>query len=139
MQQSPFQQSLYIKIEERVPGFYDLLAMNDEQLILPPETWISKLYFKHEPSFYGLHVATNERHITIAISELLDLLCTRYKNPFLTIQGANEASQELLTYLSLSAQTWERPDLWQLVTVNPEAEQVLQFDNSTIDSMQQNY
>ena len=134
MQRSPFQQTLFIKIEERMSGFYDLFAMNDEQLILPPETWISKLYFKHEPSFYGLQVATNERHITVPTYELLDLLCTRYKNPFLTIQGANEASQELLTSLAMAAKQWERPDLWELVTVDVDAEQVLRFDNSTIDN-----
>ena len=136
MQTLPFQQTLYLKIEERAPGMFELLAINDEQLIMPPEVWISKLYFKHEPSFYGLHISTNERYIIVTTAELLDLLSSRYKNPFLTMRGATEASQELLLTFTQAAHIWEQPDLWQHVTISDEERPTIQFTASHIDAKQ---
>ena len=136
MQTLPFQQSLYLKIEERSPGVFELLAINEEQLILPPEIWISKLYFKHEPSFYGLHISTNERHIIVSAAELLDLLGSRYKNPFLTIRGATDTSQELLLALTQAAHVWEQPDLWEHVSVTGDEQPKLIFSGEAVDSTQ---
>lgn len=136
MQALPFQQTLFLKIEERALGIYELLAINDEQLILPPEIWISRLYFKHEPSFYGLHISTNERYIVVTAAELLDLLSSRYKNPFLTVRGANDASQEIILAMTQAARLWEQPNLWDHITITEEDVPALQFVDDVVSEQQ---
>lgn len=122
----PFQQMLNLKIDEVQAGYYAILNVTKEGLIHAPETWIHYLFYKHEASFYGSTVKTNERHVVLSLAELLDLLSPRYANPFVKVQPVDARSKAVLNAIEQVQPAWQDERIWTHLSVNEALE--LQVD-----------
>lgn len=130
---SPFTRLLTIKIEQVQEGYYSLLCLNKDGLILPPEMWITSLYYKHEKSFYGSTVKTNERHIVVPSYELLDLLSIRYKNPFIELNGADKTSLSILDTIRRLQAYWQNDKIWSHIAIDEESRNPIKLDFPNFD------
>ena len=133
MAKSPFTRILTIKIEQVQEGYYSILCLNKEGLILPPEMWISSLYYKHEESFYGSTVKTNERYIIVTSYELLDLLSVRYKNPFIEFNGADQTSVSIIDTIRRLQAYWLNDKIWSNITIDEESINPIKLDMPNLD------
>ncbi|WP_107839962.1 DEAD/DEAH box helicase [Metasolibacillus meyeri] len=122
---SPFVKLLRLKVTELQNGYYSIIALHDDGLISPPESWVSQLFYKYEANFYGLTVPLDERDITLSAAELLDVLSPSLKHPLLHIIGADIASETLLEIFHQLVPQWTSSTLWQTASFH---EQMLQFE-----------
>lgn len=109
----PYVKTLRLKMDEIRPGYYSVMALNEEGLIHPPSHWAPLLYYKYEPGFYGLSLSLDERDVMMSGAELLDLLSDRYKHPLLTLEGADEKSVQHLQDIEYALSHWQDHKLWQ--------------------------
>lgn len=117
MSSMPFQRELNLRIDEVQTGYYAILNVTKEGLIHAPETWIHYLFFKHESSFFGSTVKTNERHVLLSLAELLDLLSPRFVNPFVKIEPVDEQSELILESIGHVQQAWQDEHVWRHVAI----------------------
>ncbi|MEC1177729.1 DEAD/DEAH box helicase [Metasolibacillus meyeri] len=122
---SPFVKLLRLKVTELQNGYYSIIALHDDGLISPPESWVPQLFYKYEANFYGLTVPLDERDITLSTAELLDVLSPSLKHPLLHIVGADVASEVLFEIFRQLVPQWTSSTLWQAASFN---EQKLQFE-----------
>ncbi|WP_107942050.1 DEAD/DEAH box helicase [Metasolibacillus fluoroglycofenilyticus] len=123
---SPFVKLLRLKITQLQNGYYAIMALHEDGLISPPESWISQLFYKYEANFYGLIVPLDERDITLSAAELLDVLSPSFKHPLLNIVGADATSEALLGTFHELVPQWRSSTLWRTAYFN---EQTLYFEH----------
>ncbi|MEO4054093.1 DEAD/DEAH box helicase [Solibacillus sp. CAU 1738] len=113
----PFVKSLRLKIEPLQNGFYSVMALHEDGLISPPESWVQQLFYKYEANYFGLTIPLAERDITLSAMELLDVLSPVYKHPFLAITGADAQSEKLIASFELLIPQWTSEHLWQTASI----------------------
>lgn len=113
----PFVKALRLKIDVPTPGYYSLMAVNEDGLIHAASNWAPLLFFKYEANFFGLTAKTDERDLIVSVADLLDLLSPRYRHPFLTFEGADEASIIYLQEFEAATALWQSESLWQQAQV----------------------
>lgn len=113
----PFVKELRLKIDEIKPGYYSVMALNEDGLIYPPSNWAPLLYYKYEPGFYGLSLSLDERDLIIPAADLLDILSARYKHPFLKLEPADEKSAHHLQKVDHALSHWQDSEVWQHASV----------------------
>lgn len=77
--------------------------------------WLTPLCFSHEASMYGLQAMENDISARFTTAMLLDVLHDDFRNPFVTIVGADEHSTHVLEQLHMLLPYWRTPDVWQYV------------------------
>ena len=131
---APFVKTLRLKIDLIKPGYYSLIALNEDGLIHAAANWAPLLYYKYESNFYGLRANTDERDLIMPIANLLDVLSPRYKHPFIQIEPADDKSAQHLGEIEKALTYWQADDLWQHATVT---EDKLTFDFDDTDLIEQ--
>lgn len=109
---APFVKTLRLKIEQFRPGYYSLIALNEDGLIHAAENWAQLLYYRYEPNFYGLAAKTDERDLIVPAADLLDVLSPRYRHPLLRFQPADALSAEILGQIEEVLSAWQTGDFW---------------------------
>lgn len=127
---APFVKTLRLKIEQVRPGYYSLMALNDDGLIHAAGNWAPLLYYQYEPNFYGLAAKTDERDLVIPVADLLDVLSPRYRHPFLHIEPADAKSAEIFRQIEEALARWQDNTLWQQAVLTEDG---LSFGSSGTD------
>lgn len=112
----PFKNNMILKVEEVKESFYSLMCLSDDGLIRAPETWVKLLFYKHEPSFYGTTIKTNERHVVLSLAQLLDLFSPRYVNPFIRMHASGPNSFSILDSFYRLQPAWQDQNIWQHIS-----------------------
>ena len=131
---APFVKTLRLKIELLRPGYYSLLALNEDGLIHAAENWAPLLYYRYEPNFYGLGANTDERDLMLPLADLFDVLSPRYRHPFLHIEPADAASAEVLSRIEEAQPLWQDGALWQNAQVTEDG---ISFDCAQSELLEQ--
>lgn len=111
---SPFMNRLNISIHPSENGTYILHAYNEEGMRLFVEQWVPFLTFRHESSFYGLHVEETAQFTAL---ELVELLSPGTKHPFVSIHGQKPEDNDLITTIEQTTEAWNSHSLWDYISM----------------------
>ncbi|WP_341323871.1 DEAD/DEAH box helicase [Solibacillus sp. FSL H8-0523] len=125
----PFLQTMRIKISTVRPGLFRMTAYNKDDLILPPTSWVSTLFFNFEHNLYGLNTSLEERDLLISAADLLDVLSPRYRHPFVDFAALNSETTQLFTALQGTLPLWNDSTLWQHAKITEDG---FHFDNELV-------
>ena len=109
----PFLQVLRIQLTSVRPGLFRMTAYNKNQLILPPASWVPKLFFNFEQTFYGMTTSVEERDLLISAADLLDLFSPATRHPFLDFESVDDETAKHFTTLQTVLPLWTSSSLWQ--------------------------
>ena len=116
-EQLPFSQELLVRVEPDGKDQFKIQAVKPTGLITPPSTLAKKLFYKHEPSYYGLRATIGDLHIYVTSAELIELLTPRYRHPFLQLQGTDDITNTYIAQFEAAATVWTEGSFWQHATV----------------------
>ena len=119
---SPFMNHLNISIHPTEEGSFILHAYNEEGMRLFVEQWVPFLTFRHESSFYGLHIEETAQFTAL---ELVELFSPGTKHPFTSIHGHTQEDSELLSTIEQATEAWNAESLWNYISMD---EQVLEIN-----------
>ena len=112
---SPFMNHLNITIHPSEDGSYMLHAYNEEGMRLFVEQWVPFLTFRHESSFYGLHIEETAQFTAL---ELVELFSPGIKHPFTSIHGHTQEDSELLSTIEQATEAWNAESLWNYISMD---------------------
>ena len=133
-EQLPFSQELLVRIEPDGKEQFKIQAVKPTGLITPPTALASKLFYKHEPSFYGLRATIGDLHLYVTSAELIELLTPRYRHPFLQLQGIDDNTNTYIAQFEAAAIVWDEGAFWQQAQLENNE---LKFDAKYGDILQQ--
>jgi len=119
---SPFMNHLNISIHPTEEGSFILHAYNEEGMRLFVEQWVPFLTFRHESSFYGLHIEETAQFTAL---ELVELFSPGTKHPFTSIHGHSQEDSEWLNTIEQATEAWNAESLWNYISMD---EQVLEIN-----------
>ncbi|MCM3390325.1 DEAD/DEAH box helicase [Ureibacillus chungkukjangi] len=115
IQQTPFTKIVRLSIEELQPAFFSVTAYTEDNTPMSPINWTRQLFFRYEPSFFGLTANVSDTDLRLPTVELVDLLSPSYKHPFIQLKGADEHSEKLLSSMKAIQLLWNNSALWDYV------------------------
>ena len=133
-EQLPFSQELLVRIEPEGTEKFKIQAVKPTGLITPPTALASKLFYKHEPSYYGLRATIGDLHIYVTSSELIELLTPRYRHPFLQLKGIDDNTNAYIAQFEAASIVWDEGAFWQQAQLEKNE---LKFDSKYGDILQQ--
>jgi len=113
----PFSQQLNVQIEQVGENTFNIRALKSTGVIISPTALAKKLFYKHEPSYFGLRGNIGDRDIHVTSAELIELLTPRYRHPFIQLQGMDEDTNTYIAQFKAAATVWDKGTFWQQVEV----------------------
>ena len=113
----PFSQQLNVQIEQVGENTFNIRALKSTGVIISPTALAKKLFYKHEPSYFGLRANIGDRDIHVTYAELIELLTPRYRHPFIQLQGMDEDTNTYIAQFKAAAPVWDKGTFWQQVEV----------------------
>lgn len=120
-EQLPFTKQLLVRIEPHQEGIYKLQSLKQTGLITPPGALAAKLFFQHEPTFYGLRAKVDDLYVYVTVNELIELLTPTYRHPFIQLVGLDDATNSLINQFEEAARVWEQGEFWHEAEVTNES------------------
>ena len=129
----PFSQELIVRLERVGEETFNIRALKPTGLIISPTLLAKKLFYKHEPSYFGLRANIGDLDIHVTYAEFIELLTPRYRHPFLQLQGVDEEANTYIAQFKSAATVWDKGTFWQQVQIKDDE---LQFNTEYGDILQ---
>lgn len=111
MTSSMFHETLSLIIQED-HGTWLINAVQGEHFLYV-HNWLTPLCFSHEASMYGLRAIENDTTARFTTAMLLDVLHDDFRNPFVSVKGADEHASAVLGKMTAILPYWRRANVWQ--------------------------
>lgn len=115
---TPFAKKYRLAFQELEKGVYSVIAIQDNDSILPVEQLKQALFFRYEPNFFGLHGQVAGDGLRVTVAELLECFSPRFQHPFVQFEGFSDEDAELLRSLMAVQGLWNDARVWDLVEVS---------------------
>ncbi len=134
-EQLPFSQELLVRIEPEGKDQFKIQEVKPTGVITPPTALAKKLFYKHEPSYYGLRAKIGDRYIFVTSAELIELLTPHYRHPFIQLQGIDDKTIAYISQFEAAAKVWDEGLFWQHATLEEDGQ--VNFGNEYGEILQQ--
>lgn len=83
------------------------------------EEWTPQLFFKHEASFYGLNMRSEDDVLILTSLEIVELFFEKNMHPFVKFIGFEDCEQTIESF-KLASSLWHDKNLWDKIDVSDE-------------------
>lgn len=112
-----FLKTLLVEIKTENGQSYTIQSLDEHGTPMNVDEWLSFLFYQYEASFYGLTAVHTDDTITVTPLEFIELFSAQQRHPFISIEGADKASNERIEAASAASKYWYSEDLWDYVSV----------------------
>ena len=81
------------------------------------EEWTPQLFFKHEASFYGLNMRSEDDVLILTSLEIVELFFEKNMHPFVKFIGFEDCEQTIESF-KLASSLWHDKNLWDKIDVS---------------------